>query len=97
MTIIVIAIIPYITIAITVGGYKKTIQMTFDEKLLNNIDKEVKKLKTSRSVFTKNALRNFLKILHTKELEEKHRKGYSKKPVNLGEFDVWEDEQVWIE
>jgi hypothetical protein len=28
-------------------------------------------------------------------LEHKHRKGYTEKPVKPGEFDVWENEQVW--
>jgi len=75
----------------------KTIQMTFDEALLDEVDKEVKRLQTSRSAFTRNALRNFLKFIHTKELEEKHRTGYLKKPVDPDEFGNWEEEQVWIE
>ena len=32
-----------------------------------------------------------------KELEKKHREGYLLKPVEPGEFSVWEDEQVWPE
>ena len=32
-----------------------------------------------------------------KELERKHREGYSLKPVEPGEFNDWEDEQVWPE
>ena len=75
----------------------KTIQMTLNEELLNEIDEEVKKLNTSRSAFARNALLNFLKILHAKELEEKHRRGYLKNPVKSGEFDDWGNEQVWIE
>lgn len=30
-------------------------------------------------------------------LEQKHAEGYARKPVQEGEFDVWEDEQVWGE
>ena len=30
-----------------------------------------------------------------KELERKHREGYLLKPVEPGEFNDWEDEQVW--
>lgn len=29
------------------------------------------------------------------EQEEKQRAGYLCKPVKKGEFDIWEDEQVW--
>ncbi|WP_156272074.1 hypothetical protein [Neomoorella glycerini] len=28
-------------------------------------------------------------------LERKHREGYVKKPVEAGEFDIWEAEQEW--
>ena len=29
------------------------------------------------------------------KLEEKHRRGYLRKPPRSGEFDVWETEQKW--
>jgi hypothetical protein len=29
------------------------------------------------------------------KLEERHRRGYLKKPVPEGEFSVWEEEQKW--
>lgn len=32
-----------------------------------------------------------------RELEEKHRQGYMKKPVMQGEFSDWEEEQAWPE
>jgi metal-responsive CopG/Arc/MetJ family transcriptional regulator len=75
----------------------KTVQMTLDEELIDEIDKEVKKLGMTRSAFTRKALRNFLRYINEKELEEKHRKGYEKHPVKSNEFDVWEEEQVWTD
>lgn len=36
------------------------------------------------------------RILVLKKKEQKHRKGYKKKPVKRGEFDDWEAEQVWV-
>jgi hypothetical protein len=30
-------------------------------------------------------------------MEEKQRQGYSRKPVEPGEFSDWEDEQVWTQ
>jgi metal-responsive CopG/Arc/MetJ family transcriptional regulator len=75
----------------------KTIQMTLDEKLIDEVDKEVKKLGTTRSAFTRDALRKILAYYHELESEQKQIEGYKKNPVNPGEFDDWEDEQVWID
>lgn len=73
----------------------KTVQMTLDEDLVAEIDRVAKKLKTTRSALTRDALRAALRRLREKELEEKHRKGYQRKPVKPEEFSEWEDEQVW--
>jgi metal-responsive CopG/Arc/MetJ family transcriptional regulator len=73
----------------------RTIQMTLDDDLVNDVDDAVRRLKTSRSAFTRDALRQALKRHHTLVLEEKHRAGYARKPVRPGEFDVWEKEQAW--
>ena len=75
----------------------KVIQMTLDEELIKDVDKIVKKIGTTRSAFTRDALRNSLKKIHELELKEKHRQGYIKYPVKKGEFDKWENEQVWVE
>ncbi|MGE5297517.1 MAG: ribbon-helix-helix domain-containing protein [Solirubrobacterales bacterium] len=73
----------------------RTVQMTLDEELLASVDKAAKRLKTTRSGFTRKALREALDRLAIAELEEKHRRGYEQKPVRKGEFDVWEKEQAW--
>lgn len=73
----------------------RTVRMTLDEDLITTVDKVVKKLGTSRSAFMREALHSALKQLRVKELERKHREGYLKKPVKKGEFDLWEQEQVW--
>ena len=73
----------------------KTIQMTLDDDLVKLVDRAVKKLHTTRSSFTRVALRNAMKNLNTLRLEEKHRKGYESYPVTKAEFSVWEDEQEW--
>ena len=75
----------------------KTIQMTLDEKLIKQVDKTIKKLGTTRSAFTRLALKHELENLNIKELEQKHIEGYKNKPIKHDEFDVWEKEQVWIE
>ena len=73
----------------------KTVQMTLDETLVKAVDSAAKKLGTTRSAFTRGALRSALKEAHVKELESKHRESYKRKPVKRGEFSGWEPEQEW--
>lgn len=73
----------------------KTIQMTLDEKLLYEVDKTVSKLNTTRSAFTRKALKEAIKKIHTRQLEIQHLKGYKKQPGKNGEFNIWENEQEW--
>ena len=73
----------------------KTIQMTLDDELVERVDKVVKKLHSTRSAFTRDALRNALEKHNALLMEQKHLQGYSRKPVDPDEFRVWEDEQDW--
>ena len=73
----------------------KTVQMTLDEELVLAVDRAAKRLRTTRSAFTRDALRAALDRLRTRELERQHREGYMRKPVRKGEFDIWEREQIW--
>lgn len=75
----------------------KTIQMTLDEDLAADVDEAARRLKTSRSAFAREALRQAIINLRTMELEEKHRRGYERALVATGEFSVWENEQEWGE
>ena len=73
----------------------KTVQMTLDETLVKAVDSVARKLGTTRSAFTREALRSALKEVRVRDLESKHREGYKRKPVKRGEFSDWESEQVW--
>jgi len=73
----------------------KTIQMTLDEDLLNQVDKAIHELESNRSAFIRESIQYYLVTLRIKELEKRQREGYLKHPVQAGEFDIWEDEQVW--
>lgn len=75
----------------------KTVQVTLDEELAEEVDRVVEKLGTTRSEFTRQALRGRLSRLEAEELERRHRAGYERQPVRPGELDVWEDEQVWVD
>jgi predicted transcriptional regulator len=82
-------------VAIAGDSLMKTVQMTLDEDLVKSVDNAAKKLGTTRSGFTREALRSALKEVRIKELESRHREGYKRKPVKRGEFSDWESEQAW--
>lgn len=73
----------------------KTIQMTLDEELVKAVDRVARRLGTTRSAFTRKALRQALRQLEIQKEEERQRRGYKRKPVRPGEFDDWEKEQIW--
>lgn len=73
----------------------RTIQMTLDDDLVETVDMVVKKLKTSRSAFTRKALKDAIKQVNISMLEKKHKKGYERHPVGKTEFSAWESEQEW--
>ena len=73
----------------------KVVQMTLDEDLVRSVDRVVKKMHTTRSAFTRDALRDALRKFNVSRLERQHRKGYEIHPVTKKEFSVWEEEQAW--
>ena len=73
----------------------RTIQMTLDDDLVKKVDIIASELNTTRSAFTRDALREAVRQYNIRRLELKHRKGYTAHPVNQKEFSVWEDEQNW--
>jgi metal-responsive CopG/Arc/MetJ family transcriptional regulator len=73
----------------------RTIQMTLDDELVATVDRVVKQLKTSRSAFTRKALKDAIKQVNIKLLEDKHKKGYGLHPIDKTEFSLWELEQAW--
>ena len=73
----------------------RTLQMTLDDDLVKSVDRIAKELKTTRSAFTRTALREAISKFNLKRLEKKHRRGYEMHPVKRTEFSVWEEEQDW--
>ena len=66
-----------------------------DEGLVTAVDRAAKRLGTTRSAFTRDALREALREVRARELEKRRREGCAKAPVRKGEFDLWESEQAW--
>jgi metal-responsive CopG/Arc/MetJ family transcriptional regulator len=73
----------------------RTVQMTLEDSLVKSVDQAVKKLHTTRSAFARLALKDALRNLKTKQLEEQHHKGYLAHPATKTEVGVWEKEQAW--
>ena len=74
---------------------EKLIQMTLDERLIKSVDKTIKKLKITRSAFTRNALQHEVDNVNILELEKKQINGYKKFPEKEIEFSIWQNEQIW--
>ena len=75
----------------------RSIQMTLDDDLVQTVDEIVRSLNTTRSAFTRNALREAIKGYKIRVAEEQHRYGYLQHPVQDDEFSIWEEEQEWGE
>lgn len=73
----------------------RTVQMTLEEDLVLAVDRVSKQLNTTRSAFTRQALREALARYSTVQQELQHRQGYMKHPAAADEFSVWESEQAW--
>lgn len=73
----------------------RTVQMTLENELVKSVDEAAKKMHTTRSAFARLALKEALRNLKGKELENRHRLGYKTHPVMREEAGVWEKEQAW--
>ena len=59
----------------------KTIQMTIDEPLLEQVDETVEELQTTRSAFIREALEQALRAYRVRHLEERDEAGYRAVPA----------------
>ncbi len=73
----------------------RTVQLTLDEGLVEAVDKAAAELGTTRSGFTREALRAAVARARERVLERKHREGYRRKPVKRGEFVLGVGDQAW--
>jgi metal-responsive CopG/Arc/MetJ family transcriptional regulator len=73
----------------------KTIQMTIDETLLEQVDQTVQVLSTTRSAFIREALERALRYYHILKMEERDADGYAQIPAYPGDVEEWASEQVW--
>lgn len=75
----------------------KTVQMTLDEQLLDEVELITRDLGTTRSAFTRLALQHELQRQRLKVMEQRQIDGYRKAPPVEAELTGWEDEQQWVD
>ena len=72
----------------------ETIQVVLDRKLLQAADRAARRAKQNRSALIRDALRQHLRNLESRALEQSDREGYLR-DVRTDESSVWEAEAVW--
>jgi metal-responsive CopG/Arc/MetJ family transcriptional regulator len=75
----------------------ETIQVVLDKKLLQAADRAARHTKQNRSALVREALREHLRRLASKALEDRDREGYLRQPQERNKSLAWEAEAVWPE
>jgi len=73
----------------------ETIQVVLDTKLLQATDRAARRTRRNRSALIRDALREHLRSLEMRTLEERDRVGYSRQPQAHNESLAWEVEAAW--
>jgi metal-responsive CopG/Arc/MetJ family transcriptional regulator len=75
----------------------QTIQIVLDEHLLKAADQAARRSRKNRSELMREALREHLRKLEVKAMEERDREGYARHPQHVDEVADWEAEAAWPE
>ena len=75
----------------------QTIQVVLEEDLLRAADRAARRVRVNRSALIREALREHLKGIKTRELELRDRRGYLKRPQTGGDLSDWERVAAWPE
>jgi metal-responsive CopG/Arc/MetJ family transcriptional regulator len=73
----------------------ETIQVVLEKELLQAADRAARQCRVNRSALVREALRQHLKRLATREREHRDRDGYRRRPDVAGELSVWEKVAAW--
>ena len=71
------------------------VQIVLDKQLLRATDRVAQQRKQNRSALVRDALREHLRRLNIREMEDRDRAGYAKHPESLAESSAWEAEAAW--
>jgi metal-responsive CopG/Arc/MetJ family transcriptional regulator len=75
----------------------ETVQIVIDKKLLQATDQAARRTKRNRSALVRDALREHLRRLEVRAMEEDDRAGYSRKRQAHDQSKDWEAEAAWPE
>lgn len=73
----------------------ETVQIVLDKKLLRAVGLAAHRTKRNRSALETEALREHLRRMALRELEESDREGYLKQSRKEDESSAWEAEVAW--
>jgi metal-responsive CopG/Arc/MetJ family transcriptional regulator len=73
----------------------ETVQIVLDRDLLRATDQAARRMKRNRSALVREALREHLRRLEVRALEERDREGYSRLQLTHDESRLWEAEAAW--
>jgi metal-responsive CopG/Arc/MetJ family transcriptional regulator len=73
----------------------ETVQIVLDKELLSATDQAARRTKRNRSALIRDALREHLRRLRTRDAEQRDRAGYAKQPPASDESLAWEAEAAW--
>jgi hypothetical protein len=73
----------------------KTMELTISETLFRHLERAARLAGVSTSDFVERLLDRSLSESLIAELERQEVEAYRQHPVVPGEFDVWENEQIW--
>lgn len=72
----------------------ETIQIVLGKELLRAADRAAQSRRVNRSELVREALREHLKRLATREREQRDRDGYERRPSSLNEG-LWDEVAAW--
>ena len=72
----------------------KAIQITFDERLLDQLDRDEEVKRSGRSAVIRHAVADYLRKRRRSAVAESYRRAYGKQPAG-SELSGWADEGVW--
>lgn len=75
--------------------YMKSIQVTFDEKLLAQLDRDQEVRRHGRSAVLRRAAAEYLRRARRSEISEAYRKAYASGADESDELNGWEGQGVW--
>jgi len=73
----------------------KNVQISFDENLLDAVDRFATSAKISRSALIREALKRWIQEREIKEFEEQWIQSIRKNPDDPKDTDIWADAQEW--